>query len=222
MEFLKALFGDGALTYDQLSAKVKEAGLNVQNIADGAYVSRSKFDDKVNSLKTQVADLQGQITQRDADLAGLNDKLTAAQADAGHLAEAQSALTALQSRYDEDSKAWAGKIARQAYEYAVKTAAGKEKFSSASAQKQFIAEAIAQDFKLDGDTLMGYSDFLSKYKADDPGAFMAEKPEEPAPAPAPVPQIVLPGKSTPPPKKMSLSEAMRMKNENPNYQVSFD
>lgn len=221
MEFLKALFGEGALTYDQLAAKAKEAGLNVQNIADGAYVSRSKFDDKVNGLKAQVADLQGQITQRDADLQGLNDKLTTAQADAGHLAEAQNALTALQSRYDEDSKAWAGKIARQAYEYAVKTAAGKEKFSSASAQKQFIAEAIAQDFKLDGDTLMGYSDFLSKYKAEDPGAFMAEKPAEPAPA-EPAPQIVLPGKSTPPPKKMSLSEAMRMKNENPNYQVSFD
>lgn len=221
MEFLKALFESGALTYDQFTAKAKEAGINVANIADGAYVSRAKFNDTVNGLKTQVTDLQGQIAQRDTDLAGLNDKLTSAQADAGHLTEAQNALAALQQKYDNDSKEWAAKNARQAYEYAVKTAAGKEKFSSASARKQFIAEAIKQDFKMDGDTLMGYSDFLTKYRADDPGAFVTDEPAEPTPK-DPAPTIVLPGKSTPPAKTMSLSEAMRRKNENPDFKVSFD
>lgn len=219
MEFLKALFESGALTFDQFAAKAKEAGFKVVNIADGSYISRNKFDDTVNGLKSQVADLQGQITQRDTDLAGLNDKLTAAKADAGKLTEAQKQLTALQTKYDEDSKAWEAKNARQAYEYAVRTAAGREKFSSTAAQKMFVEEAIKQDFKLDGDTLMGYTDFLTKYKAEDPGAFAAEQP---APAPDPAPTIVLPGKTTPPPKKMSLSEAMRMKNENPDFKVSFD
>ena len=57
MEFLKALFGDEALTYDQLAAKVAEGKLNVVNIADGSYVSRNKFDDTVNGLKSQVTDL---------------------------------------------------------------------------------------------------------------------------------------------------------------------
>ena len=85
MEFLKALFESGALTYEQFTAKVKEAGLKVVNIADGSYISRNKFDDTVNGLKNQVTDLQGQITQRDTDLAGLNEKLTAAKADAGKL-----------------------------------------------------------------------------------------------------------------------------------------
>ena len=130
MEFLKALFESGALTYEQFTAKVKEAGFKVVNIADGSYISRNKFDDTVNGLQSQVADLQGQITQRDTDLAGLNDKLTAAKADAGKLTEAQKQLTALQTKYDEDSKAWEAKNARQAYEYAVRTAAGREKFSS--------------------------------------------------------------------------------------------
>ena len=100
MEFLKALFGDEALTYDQLAAKVAEGKLNVVNIADGSYVSRNKFDDTVNGLKSQVTDLQGQIAQRDTDLAGLNEQLTAAQADAGQLAEAQKQLSALQSKYE--------------------------------------------------------------------------------------------------------------------------
>ena len=220
MEFLKALFESGALTYEQFTAKVKEAGLKVVNIADGSYISRNKFDDTVNGLKSQVTDLQGQITQRDTDLAGLNEKLTAAKADASKLTEAQKQLTALQTKYDEDSKAWEAKNARQAYEYTVRTAAGKEKFSSTAAQKMFVEEAIKQDFKLDGDTLMGYTDFLTKYKTEDPGAFA---PETPAPAdPDPAPTIVLPGKSTPAPKRMHLSEAMRMKNENPDFEVSFD
>lgn len=224
MEFLKALFGDEALTYDQLAAKVAEGKLNVVNIADGSYVSRNKFDDTVNGLKSQVTDLQGQIAQRDTDLAGLNEQLTAAQADAGQLAEAQKQLSALQSKYDKDSKAWEAKNAQQAYEYAVRSKAGELKFTSAAAKKDFIREAIAQGFKMDGDTLMGYTDFVTKYQENDPGAFVQETPPaDPDPAdPTPAPTIVLPGKSTPAPKKMSLTEAMKMKNANPNMEISFD
>lgn len=222
MEFLKALFGDEALTYDQLAAKVAEGKLNVVNIADGSYVSRNKFDDTVNGLKSQVTDLQGQIAQRDTDLAGLNEQLTAAQADAGQLAEAQKQLSALQSKYDKDSKAWEAKNAQQAYEYAIRSKAGELKFTSAAAKKDFIREAIAQGFKMDGDTLMGYTDFVAKYQENDPGAFVKEAPAaDPKPA-DPTPTIVLPGKSNPNPHKMSLAEAMKAKNENPNMEINFE
>ncbi len=222
MEFLKALFGDEALTYDQLAAKVAEGKLNVVNIADGSYVSRNKFDDTVNGLKSQVTDLQGQIAQRDTDLAGLNEQLTAAQADAGQLAEAQKQLSALQSKYDKDSKAWEAKNAQQAYEYAVRSKAGELKFTSAAAKKDFIREAIAQGFKMDGDTLMGYTDLVAKYQENDPGAFVKETPAaDPKPA-DPTPTIVLPGKSNPNPHKMSLAEAMKAKNENPNMEINFE
>lgn len=222
MEFLKALFGDEALTYDQLAAKVAEGKLNVVNIADGSYVSRNKFDDTVNGLKSQVTDLQGQIAQRDTDLAGLNEQLTAAQADAGQLAEAQKQLSALQSKYDKDSKAWEAKNAQQAYEYAIRSKAGELKFTSAAAKKDFIREAIAQGFKMDGDTLMGYTDFVAKYQENDPGAFVKETPAaDPKPA-DPTPTIVLPGKSNPSPHKMSLAEAMKAKNENPNMEINFE
>lgn len=222
MEFLKALFGDEALTYDQFAAKVAEGKLNVVNIADGSYVSRNKFDDTVNGLKSQVTDLQGQIAQRDTDLAGLNEQLTAAQADAGQLAEAQKQLSALQSKYDKDSKAWEAKNAQQAYEYAVRSKAGELKFTSAAAKKDFIREAIAQGFKMDGDTLMGYTDFVAKYQENDPGAFVKETPAaDPKPA-DPTPTIVLPGKSNPNPHKMSLAEAMKAKNENPNMEINFE
>lgn len=222
MEFLKALFGDEALTYDQLAAKVAEGKLNVVNIADGSYVSRNKFDDTVNGLKSQVTDLQGQIAQRDTDLAGLNEQLTAAQADAGQLAGAQKQLSALQSKYDKDSKAWEAKNAQQAYEYAVRSKAGELKFTSAAAKKDFIREAIAQGFKMDGDTLMGYTDFVAKYQENDPGAFVKETPAADPKSADPTPTIVLPGKSNPNPHKMSLAEAMKAKNENPNMEINFE
>lgn len=225
---LKEVLGEEL--YAQVDAKINEINTNQPDkakhvrfvdLGEGGYVSRVKYDDKINGLTQQVSDLQGQITQRDTDLAGLNDRLTAAQADAGQLAEAQKQLSALQSRYDKDSKAWEAKSAAQAYEYAVKSKANELKFSSTAAKKEFIREAIAAQFKQDGETLLGYTDFVTKYQENDPGAFVTETP--PAdPAADPSPTIVLPGKSNPTPKKMSLSEMMRAKNENPNLEVRFD
>lgn len=219
----------GEELFAQVDAKINEINANqpdktkhvrFADLSEGGYVSRSKYDDKVNGLTQQVTDLQGQITQRDADLAGLNEQLTAAQADAGQLAEAQKQLSTLQSKYDRDSKAWEAKNAQQAYEYAIRNKANELKFTSAAAKKDFIREAIAAQFKQDGEVLMGYTDFVTKYRESDPGAFAAENP---APTPAdPTPTIVLPGKSNPNPRKMSLAEAMKAKNENPNFEVSFD
>lgn len=194
MEFLKALFTDGeALTYDQLVEKAKAANINAVNLAAGGYVSQAKFDDKVNTLTQQVETLNGQIAKRDTDMADLQGKLTAAQADASKLPEVQNALTQLQGQYATDKQDLEGKLARQAYEFDIRERAGQLKFSSAAAKKAFIQEAIGKGFKKDGDTLLGYEDFVTKYKADDPGAFVVEPPADPQPEPTPAPQIVLPG-----------------------------
>lgn len=194
MEFLKALFTDGeALTYDQLAEKAKAAKINAVNLAAGGYVSQAKFDDKVNTLTQQVETLKTQLTQRDTDMTNLQTKLTAAQTDASKLPEVQDALTKLQGQYATDKQDLEGKLARQAYEFDIRERAGQLKFSSAAAKKAFIQEAIGKDFKKDGDTLLGYEDFVTKYKADDPGAFVVEPPADPQPEPTPAPQIVLPG-----------------------------
>ena len=47
MEFLKALFSNGPLTFEQFEAAVKEQKMNIVNLADGGYVSKSKYDDTV-------------------------------------------------------------------------------------------------------------------------------------------------------------------------------
>lgn len=199
MEFLKALFSDGgALTYDQLAEKVKAAKLNLVNLADGGYVSQAKFDDKVNGLTQQVTDLQGQIAQRDTDMSDLKNKLTAAQTDATKLGEVQQSFSDLQSKYNTDKTAYEKKLSDQAYEFRVRELAGGLQFSSVSARKAFIQEAIGKGFKMDGESLLGYEDFVTKYKADDPGAFAAAKApddggEPNGGKPNNAPAIVLPG-----------------------------
>ncbi len=59
MEFLKELFGDQALSYDQLSEAVKGKGFQVVDAANGAYIP-----------KTQVDTLTGQLSDANKKLEG--------------------------------------------------------------------------------------------------------------------------------------------------------
>ena len=218
MDFLKALFNGGALTYDQLLAAVTEAKLNVVNIADGSYIAKTKFDDRVATLNQQVKDLQDQVSQRDTDLSKLNEQLTAAQADAGKLSEVQSSLAGLQSKYETDKQEWEHKNAQQAYEFMVRERANGLKFTSAAAKRDFVREATGKEFKVDGESLLGYDEFVTKYKADNPGAVVEDKPATPPTQPT----IVVPTSNPNPAAKKSLMDMMKAKNENPDMIVNFD
>lgn len=52
MDFLKALFEAGALTWEQFSDAVKKAGFEVVNAAGGAYVPKADLDAKQQELDT--------------------------------------------------------------------------------------------------------------------------------------------------------------------------
>lgn len=223
MDFLKALFGDGQLTFEQFAEAVKTAKMNLVNLADGGYVSQAKFDDKVNTLTQQVSQLNAQLTQRDTDMATLQTSLEAAQADASKLPGVQQSLSDLQSKYAQDKTNFETAMAKQRYEFAVREKANGLKFSSTAAKKAFVQEAISKEFKMDGDTLLGYEDFVTKYKADDPGAFVQEAPPTDPNPPKNTPSITLPGAHDKPSgAKRSLAELMQMKNDNPNMEINFD
>lgn len=218
-EFLEGL----GLTPEQIRQIQQQAGADTQAARDS---EKSKYESQIAQYQGQVTDLQGQLTQRDTDLTGLQTQLAAVQADAGKLTEYQQQLTTLQNNYDREKKAWETKTAQQKREYAIKARAAELKFSSASAKRAFIHDAIkAASIKLDGDDLLNYGEFVEQYKTSDPGAFIQEqaaKEPEPQPEPQPQPQIVLPGKSTPAKKKMTLSEMMKAKNANPNFRIEWD
>ena len=68
IDFLKQIFGDEALTFDQLSERIKaDASLNIVNIADGSYVPKSDYDAvndqlvEANAKAVQYADFDQQL-----------------------------------------------------------------------------------------------------------------------------------------------------------------
>ena len=220
MESLKALFSNGPLTYEQFVEAAQAAKMNLVNLADGGYVSQAKFDDKVGGLTQQVSQLTEQIGQRDTDMATLKEALEAAQADAGKLPGVQQSLADLQTKYANDRAKFEKSMADQRYEFAVREKANGLKFSSTAAKKAFLSEAIGKKFKMDGDNLQGYDEFLNQYKTDDPGAFVLDTP--PADPKPDTPRITLPGKHEKPAgAHRSLAELMQMKNENPDMEISF-
>ena len=193
------------------------------DLSEGGYVSVDKFNAQVNGLNQQVKDLQGQLASRDTDITGLQEKLTAATADASKLVEVQQQLTGLQAKYTKDQKDWETKTTKQRKEFMVRERANGLKFTSEAAKRDFLGQANVKDFQLAAETLLGYNEFLAKYKAENPTAFVEEKPADPpADPPAPKPNIVLPGNSggTPGANK-SLAEMMKAKNANPDLVVSF-
>lgn len=161
---------------------------------------------KSDSLTAQINTLNDQIKQRDADLTAMRDKLNAAQADAGKLTEAQTALSDLQAKYAADQKAWDEQKKAQAYEFAVKSKAGEMKFTSNAAKNDFVRSAIEKGMQLDGDKILGFDDFAKAYRDADPSAFISDEPQKPQPT------ISLPAKSAPAPSHMTLSEAMKRAN----------
>lgn len=164
------------------------------DLSEGGYVSAAKYKSKTEGYASQIADLQAQITQRDTDMEALRTQLTAAQADASKLPDVQNSLTGLQTKYETDRKDWEARAARQQYEFMVREKANSLTFTSSAAKRDFIRTANEAGFKVDGESLLGYEDFVAKYKTDNPGA--VSDPETAAPTPAPAtPAVVLPSGS---------------------------
>ena len=179
-EDISSIFPDA--TPEQISAL-----LNI-NSAD---IGREK--QQVTTLAQQLTDLQNQLTQRDTDMTSLQEQLTAAQTDAGKLSEAQEQLTQLQSKYAADQKKWDEKIAKQAYDFAIRERTSTLKFTSAAAQRDFVREATGKKLAMENGKLLGFDDFAAAYRAENPGALVDEEPPKPAePAAAPTPTLVLP------------------------------
>lgn len=66
MEFLKELFGDQALTYDQLAKAAKDKGIEAVNAAGGAYVPKGDVD----NLNATIATLKSQAEDANKKLEG--------------------------------------------------------------------------------------------------------------------------------------------------------
>ena len=166
----------GVLTYEQFASLAKANDVKLVDLNEGAYVSKNKYESELEAKAKEIATLNGTITTRDTDLEALKKQLEAAGADAGKLGELTTQFQELQSKYDNDSKAYKKQLSQQAYEFAVKEYAGTKTFSSQAAKRDFIQSMIAKQLKMENNQILGADDFVKVYTEANQDAFVV--PEE--------------------------------------------
>lgn len=213
-DFLKKLFPaneDGtpkAMTFEELEAAISaDKGISLVNLKDGGYVSQDKFDRKQQELvqaQSSIETLNGTIAKNTTDLEELQNQIKAAEGDASKIAALTSQVAQLQTdaktaadKYEAQQKDFQSQLEKQANEFAIKTRVGGLKFSSASAKRAFTQDILGAGLKVDGENVLGFDDYVAKYKAEiDPDAFAKEEePKEPEPKNQTPPPIFSAGSS---------------------------
>lgn len=209
MDFLKALFGvvDGkpeSLTWEQLEAKLKAAGIKPANLADGGYVSKDKYAAEQEKAKTLGEQLEAANTTiqsyKDMDIDGI--KKSAAD---------------WEQKYATDTQALQDKLKAMEYGHAVDLFMSGYNFTSKAAAAGIRSEFDAKKFELKDGQFTGAKEWMEGLaKSDDyKAAFVTDGPKPPSfgdPNPAPKPE----------PTRLPLSELMARKNADPNFQVKYD
>lgn len=215
--FDKATSENGALTLEEFERIAKENKAKFTDLSEGKYVDRQKYEDDLAKKDTEITSLNDTITSRNADLEQLKTQLKDAGSDAGKLEELTSNLTSLQAKYDADTAALQTKLSTQAYEFAVRDYAGKQKFSSEAARRDFTRSMIDKKLPMEDGAIMGADDYMKAYAKANADAFVKNESNT---APPQFAGSATGGKDKT--TKMSLSEMMAKKNENPDYVISFD
>ena len=166
MDFLKPIFDDKALTYDQFAEKLAAAkDIKLANLAGGGYVVREKLTAK----EAEIEDLKKQLAQREADVSALK------KLDAEGL---QAKLSELQSQYEADRQAWEKKDQQRQYEDRRREFFSGVEFTDEYAKRGVLAEFDERQFQYsDADsTFVGAKEWLGKLQETSPTAFKGSTP----------------------------------------------
>ena len=139
----------------------------------------TKAESERDALQVKYND---DIKQRDADLADLKQKLADAGTDAETLKNLQAEFDTLKTNYANAQADYQKQLNKQAYEFAIKEKTNGLQFTSNSAKKAFLSDALAKNLTMDNGNILGFDDFVNAYKEQDAGAFVVETTtEEPKP-----------------------------------------
>ena len=152
-----------------------------------------KTQAEVNNLNGKLTKAEGErdalqvkynndIKQRDTDLADLKQKLADAGTDAETLKNLQTEFDTLKTNYANAQADYQKQLNKQAYEFAIKEKTNSLQFTSNSAKKAFLSDALAKNLTMDNGNILGFDDFVNAYKEQDAGAFVVETTtDEPKP-----------------------------------------
>ena len=162
---------------DKKEAFDKEVLENYKAVSEVNLI-RGKLEKAESERDTYKNKYDEDIKKRDADLEDLQKKLKNAGVDAEKLKKLETDLATLKTTYEESKGEHEKKLADQAYEFALKQKVDSLKFSSNSAKKAFIADAMKEEMKIKDGELQGFDSFVKSYKENDAGAFISEEPNK--------------------------------------------
>ena len=158
---LKELLGEEL--YNQVKEKVGEDKELFVN--DGTYIPKKKFDD-LNEDKKKIKQQLDEANTKIEELSKVNSE------------DLQKEVDEWKQKYEQDTKALNDDIAKREREYLINDLVRDLNFSSESAKKAFKSELADKDLKIEDGKLIGFDDYLSSYKKNDPKAFVEEKPKD--------------------------------------------
>lgn len=161
-EFLKKLFGDGAITFDQfVEALNGDKSIKLVNLSDGGYVSKEKFTAKeteLSGVKQQLEEANATIqSYKDMDIDGIKE----------------SAAT-WEQKYKDDTAALNKKLQDQQTEFAARTYLGSFQFSDDLVKEAVYAKFMSKNFTFKDGKFEGADAFMADLKKSYPTSFKAE------------------------------------------------
>lgn len=75
MDFLKELFGDSALTYEQFAEAAEAKKLKIADLSGGKYIDKQKYDDDIAAKDEQINTLNGKIKTHGSDIEELQNQI---------------------------------------------------------------------------------------------------------------------------------------------------
>lgn len=173
MEFLKTIFGDKALTFDELVQAVnahngdeanKDNQIKIGNLGGGEYVGKGKHDSEVEQLKAL-------LSGKDTDIQALTETLESLKKSKGDAEAIQKRLTDAQQLL-ADSKA---REAEMRLKYAVRDALRTAKAVDVDYLAFKINEKLTDEGKSleldENEHIKGWDDLLSGLKTQFPTHF---------------------------------------------------
>ena len=171
-----------------------ENGKDVEKVKTKLTVAETARDDYKEQLEAANTTIQG---YKDMDIDGI-----------------KQSVKDWETKYNTDTKALQDKLDGQAYDFALKEFVNGYQFTSDLVKEAVIAQLKAKEFKLNDGKFLGAEDFMKQLKEANPNAFVAEETK-------PQPTITIPGAGKPTPsQKLTMEQLMKLKNENPDMDIT--
>lgn len=214
MDFLKALFGDKALTYDELVQAVnahngneenKDKQIKVGNLGSGEYVGKGKFD----ALNEQLTGKQTELDTANSLIADLKKATKGNEDLQGKIATYEQQVDTLQKELAETKLNGALKVAL------LEAKALDIDYLTFKLTEKLKGEGKALELD-DSGKIKGWDEHLSGIKTQFPTQFEKTGDNQITPNPLPNPDTNRPGVTQEQFNKMGYQNRLKLKQEQPD------